>query len=155
MWVDNEDPLPAVTCLLRASESRASSSSIPQFLDVHLPFNDVGEGALSFQQRGCQLHGLFLFSAANIFVFPAPGGEMKDLREGKVWAYHLLVSRSPVRLHALTPLLSTDNEEDYRQLEQLTSNLQKTWRLLWYFFERGICQRCWRNSMSATLKDMA
>ncbi len=116
MWVDNEDPLPAVTCLLRASENRISSSSTPIFLDVHLPFNNVGEGALSFQRRGCQPHALFLLSAAYIFIFPAgAGGETERFAWRQSLRLPLLVSRSPVRLHASTPLRLTDNEEDYRQ----------------------------------------
>lgn len=98
MWLDYEDPLPAVTCLLRASENRTSSSSTPNFLDVHLPFSNVGDDALSFQRRGCQLHALFLLSAPYIFVFTA-GGDMKDFREGKVWGY---LCRFPAHLSSCT-----------------------------------------------------
>ena len=109
MWVDNEDPPPAVTCLLRASSSSILNLFFFFFLfffflsDAHLPFNNVGEGALSFQRRGCQLHALPSLSAAHIFVFFQTGAWWQTCVKAKFEGTSARFSRSPVRLACACP----------------------------------------------------
>lgn len=153
MWADNEDPLPAVTRLLRAEENRTSSSSSPQFYGRSSAFRQCRRRCAVISATRMPTTCL-VFALCSLHLRLSSRGVMKGLREGKVWGYLFVVSRSPVRLHAWTHLLLTDSEEDYRQKEQLTRNLKETW-ILFLVFEVGFWQRCWRDLMCATLKDMA
>lgn len=108
MSTDNEDPLPLVTWILPASENWTFSSSAPHFffqfsfLDVHLPFSNVGEVTASFQQWGCQLHApISALGILHLCLFCWGDWKMNDLREGKVWGY---LFRFPAHLSACTRL---------------------------------------------------
>lgn len=72
------------------------------FLDVHLPFSNVGEVTASFQQWGCQLHApISALGILHLCLFCWGDWKMNDLREGKVWGY---LFRFPAHLSACTRL---------------------------------------------------
>lgn len=156
-WIDDEPPLGS--CDLSLPRFREPNILIfhpigffSLFLvnffwvgDVHLPCNNVREGALSFWLWGCeQRWALRALLHTLVPEFPHGGG-MTDLRKGKVWG-HL----SPVLLRARHTDISFFFHHFF--LKKLTTKIRRNTDEHFY---QGFWHRCWRNSMCATLKDMA
>lgn len=73
MWADNEDPLPAVTSLLRATKNRTSSVSTPQFFARSTAFQQCRRRCAVNSATRMQATCRALRSAAYIFGFSDGG----------------------------------------------------------------------------------